>query len=302
MLAKEFFVAVEQCLLISEPLQKVAAVNALYEQFSGSLWLSSDSSNLAITPSIEANANILAADGSDCPSYCSSDCPTGFPGRPERPKLVRPRDVERRSLHTEVGQAALVHAVCHIEFNAINLALDAAYRFRDMPAEFYGDWLTVAWDEARHFGWLSSRLQALGYAYGDFNAHNGLWEMAEKTAHDVLVRMALVPRVLEARGLDVTPAMIERLQKAGDQATVEILHNILQEEIPHVAVGTRWYRYCCEQRGLQADELFTELLYQYMRTPPGGPYNLSARYAAGFTPKEMQLLQARQSSSQPITN
>jgi uncharacterized ferritin-like protein (DUF455 family) len=186
-----------------------------------------------------------------------------------------------------------VHAIAHIEFNAINLALDAAYRFRDMPPEYHGDWLSVAADEARHFRLLQDRLAELGISYGDFPAHNGLWEMAEKTADRCLVRMALVPRVLEARGLDVTPGMIERLAAAGDHATVAVLRVILAEEVRHVAIGTRWFRYCCEREGLEPSATFLDLLERRHAGTVRGPFNLEARYAAGFSRQEMAALAGR---------
>lgn len=210
----------------------------------------------------------------------------GIPGRPERPLLIAPRDVPRRGLGSEAGRAALIHAVAHIEFNAINLALDACWRFREMPAAYYRDWLSVAQDEARHFTLLSARLAQLGVAYGDLPAHNGLWEAAEKTAHDVLVRMALVPRVLEARGLDVTPGMIARLQEVGDAETVAILEIILRDEVGHVAVGTRWFVHVCAQRGLQARSTFRQLLGEHrVRLRP--PLNHAARHQAGFIADEL---------------
>jgi uncharacterized ferritin-like protein (DUF455 family) len=215
-----------------------------------------------------------------------------LPGRPERPRLVDPMRVPRRKLTTPVGRAALVHAIAHIEFNAINLALDAAYRFRGLPADFYGDWLRVAAEEAQHFLMLRKRLAEpdLGCTYGDFDAHNGLWEMALKTAHDPLLRMALVPRVLEARGLDVTPAMMERLAAAGDTETVAILEVILREEIGHVAIGTRWFRYLCTQRGLDPEAAFRELIAEYMPGRIRPPFHEAARRAAGFTEAEMEYL------------
>src|SRR5581483_2293216 len=164
---------------------------------------------------------------------------SGIPGRPLLPQLVDPKEVPYRGLGTVEGRAAMAHAVAHIEFNAINLALDAAYRFDGMSAEFYSDWVSVAQDEARHFGLLSGRLQSLGFRYGDFTAHNGLWDAAEKTAHDALARMALVPRVLEARGLDVTPGIIHRFREIGDRETAAVLQIILDEEVRHVAIGTK---------------------------------------------------------------
>lgn len=214
------------------------------------------------------------------------------PGRPAAPKLVHPSEVPRRRLNTDEGRVALVHAVAHIEFNAINLALDAVWRFRGMPAQYYVDWIAVAVDEARHFGWLQARLKALCSQYGDCDAHNGLWEAAVKTAHDPLVRMALVPRVLEARGLDVTPGMVERLKSAGDEDTVCILEKILAEEVTHVETGSRWYHFLCDERGLDADSLFPQLLEEYMNTVPRGPFNLSARQAAGFTTQELGWLRS----------
>lgn len=213
--------------------------------------------------------------------------PIGMPGRPERPRLVLPRDVPQRGLGTDEGRAALVHAVAHIEFNAINLAWDAVYRFRGMPDDYYRDWVGVANDEARHYTLLSARLAQLGHAYGDFDAHNGLWEMAIKTAHSCLARMAMVPRVLEARGLDVTPGMIARLRTVGDDATADILDVILREEVPHVAVGTRWFRWCCEREGREPEATFSELLREFVPGGLKGPFNLDARRAAGFGDAEL---------------
>jgi uncharacterized ferritin-like protein (DUF455 family) len=218
--------------------------------------------------------------------------PIGEPGRPERPELVDPARVPRRRLGSVEGRAALVHAIAHIEFNAINLALDAVYRFRGMPRAYYADWLSVAVDEARHFQLLTERLAALGCAYGDMPAHDGLWEMARKTADGCLVRMALVPRVLEARGLDVTPGMIERLRAAGDTETVAVLEVILEEEVRHVAIGTRWYRHCCREQGLEPLATFLALLRERHAGLPRGPFNVAARRRAGFTRQEMAALTA----------
>lgn len=218
--------------------------------------------------------------------------PVPEPGRPARPVLVRPRDLVQRRLGTPEGRAALVHAVAHIEFNAINLALDAVYRFRTMPRQFYGDWLRVAAEEAEHFSMLRARLVELGWDYGDFPAHNGLWEMAVETADDVLVRMALVPRVLEARGLDVTPGMMARLEGVGDERTVDILRIILRDEIGHVAIGSRWYAYVCEQRGLDPVPTFTGLLNRAMKGRIKAPFHRDARLQAGFTARELDELEA----------
>ncbi|MCU7375986.1 ferritin-like domain-containing protein [Paucibacter sp. O1-1] len=216
--------------------------------------------------------------------------PIDEPGRPEQPILVAPRNLAQRGLGTDEGRAALVHAVAHIEFNAVNLAWDAVYRFRDMPAGFYADWVSVAADEARHFAMLEERLAELGHRYGDFPAHNGLWEMAKKTADSCLNRMALVPRVLEARGLDVTPGMMARLQSTGDTRTVAILDIILAEEVAHVAAGSRWFEWCCQRAGIDPAETFDTLLRTHCRGVVRGPFNRTARLAAGFSVEEMARL------------
>ena len=216
--------------------------------------------------------------------------PIAEPGRPEKPVLVPPLEVPRRKTTTMTGRAALLHAIAHIEFNAINLALDAAYRFRGMPREFYGDWLQVAAEEALHFSLLRDHLQSHGYAYGDFPAHNGLWEMAVKTAHDPLVRMALVPRVLEARGLDATPAIVEKFRLVQDERAVEILAIVERDEIGHVAIGSRWYLYLCHQRGLEPLETFRALLKEYDAPPLKPPFNIAGRKAGGFSEEELRWL------------
>ena len=213
------------------------------------------------------------------------------PGRPEKPTLVSPRDLKKRGLGSNEGRAAFLHAIAHIEFNAINLAWDAAYRFRDMPGEFYRDWVGVADDEARHFSLLSQRLSELGAAYGDFPAHNGLWEMAEKTAHSCLARMALVPRVLEARGLDVTPAMIVKLRNIGDSESAGILELILREEIAHVAAGSRWFVWCCRRDGVVPQATFAALIDGVAKGSIRGPFNRDARLAAGFDEAEMRMIE-----------
>lgn len=216
--------------------------------------------------------------------------PIADPGRPERPVLVSPREVDRRSIATAEGRAALIHAITHIEFNAINLALDAAYRFRSLPREYYGEWLQVAAEEAHHFTLLREHLRTLGFDYGSFTAHNGLWEMAVKTAHDALTRMALVPRVLEARGLDASPTLIRKLTACGDRRAVEILEIIQHDEIGHVRIGNRWYRYLCEQRGLDPVETFRRLLQEYGTLRLRRPFDDVARREAGFSEHELALL------------
>ncbi len=212
-------------------------------------------------------------------------------GRPARPELVPPRKLHRRGLTRREDRAAFIHAIAHIEFNAINLAWDAVHRFRGLPRAYYDDWVRVAREEAQHFQALRARLQGLGFDYGDFPAHDGLWEAARHTAHDPLVRMALVPRVLEARGLDVTPGMIDRFRAAGDHETAGILEIILREEVGHVAAGSRWLRYLCAQRGLDPEEAFFALLSQRMSRTLRCPLHRAARLQAGFTERELARLE-----------
>ncbi|OIQ67349.1 hypothetical protein GALL_510730 [mine drainage metagenome] len=217
--------------------------------------------------------------------------PVPVPGRPARPEMVSALQVGKRQPSTPEGRAALLHSLAHIEFNAINLALDAVYRFRGLPRDFYTDWLQVAAEEARHFTLLRDHLHTLGFSYGDFTAHNGLWDMAVTTAHDPMVRMALVPRVLEARGLDALPAIMHRLASCGAQAAVDILGVILHDEIGHVAIGNRWYAYFCESRGLEPIATFRSLMREYKAPRLRGPLHIEARLAAGFTAAEMQMLE-----------
>lgn len=209
------------------------------------------------------------------------------PGRPQRPALVHPARVPRRGLGTPAGRAALVHAIAHIEFNAINLALDAACRFPNLPPDYYRDWMVVAAEEALHHSLLVEHLAGLGHAYGDFDAHNGLWEMAEKTRDDVLGRMGLVPRILEARGLDVTPAIQAKLARHGDARAVEILDIILRDEVGHVAIGNRWYAWACAQRGLDPAAEFAALSARYKAPRVRPPFNREGRLRGGFTAAEL---------------
>lgn len=214
-----------------------------------------------------------------------------IPGRPMKPELVDPKQLTRRTLATEAGRMAMIHAIAHIEFNAINLAWDAVQRFTGMPDEYYQDWARVAREEAEHFTLLRERLRAGGADYGNYPAHDGLWDMARRTAHDPLHRMALVPRMLEARGLDVTPGLISRFKSAGDTDTVKILELILREEIGHVARGSRWFRYLCEQRSLEPEQTYIELLTGYL---PGGmrcPLQHEPRRQAGFSDDELKQLE-----------
>jgi uncharacterized ferritin-like protein (DUF455 family) len=213
--------------------------------------------------------------------------PIAEAGHPAKPDLVPPREVPSRGIGSEQGRVILAHAIAHIEFNAINLALDAVYRFRNMPVEYYGDWLKVAAEEAYHFSLLRDYLQQHGHDYGDFPAHQSLWEMAQRTAHDVMVRMALVPRVMEARGLDVTPALIKKLTHAKDSQLVALLEIIHHDEIGHVAIGSQWFRYVCEQRNLDARATFRQLIEEYMNGSLKGPFDEVVRREAGFSEEEL---------------
>jgi uncharacterized ferritin-like protein (DUF455 family) len=258
------------CLAESDPACKVRDTRATAARLrSGELRLDGPARLDAVTPAIPEN-----------------------PGRPERPLLVAPRQLAKRGLNDERGRAALIHAVAHIEFNAINLALDAVLRFPGMPADYYTDWMRVADEEAYHFSLMRERLQALGHDYGDFAAHDGLWQMARQTAADPLERMALVPRVLEARGLDVTPGMIERLRAVGDDDSAERLGIILSDEIGHVAIGSRWFRWLCGERGLNPQQTYLDLIRAHFRGQVRCPLNLPDRRRAGFDDAELDGLLA----------
>jgi uncharacterized ferritin-like protein (DUF455 family) len=250
-------------LCLSDPAEKAAAAGALFES---------------------------AGQGLALDETARLERPPGLPGRPTKPMLVPTLQVPKRSPFTVDGRAALIHAIAHIEFNAINLALDAVWRFAGMPREFYLDWLQVAAEEALHFGLLHEHLQSLGFRYGDFDAHDGLWTMAEKTADDVLARMALVPRTLEARGLDATPPLQAKLARAGDARAVEILDIILRDEVGHVRIGNRWYRHLCRERGLDPVALYPQLVARYEAPRLRPPFNLAAREAAGFSAEELAYL------------
>ncbi|HEV3106435.1 MAG TPA: ferritin-like domain-containing protein [Trinickia sp.] len=218
--------------------------------------------------------------------------PPDLPGRPPRPPLVEPRLLRQRSMQTQEGRAVLLHALAHIEFNAINLALDAVWRFPGMPEAFYEDWLQVAAEEAHHFTLLAARLADFDHAYGDFPAHNGLWDMCERTRGDVLARMALVPRTLEARGLDASPPIRARLVQAGDEASAAILDVILRDEIGHVRIGNRWFRHLCAQRSLDPHATYARLADEYRAPRLRGPFNFAARRDAGFDDAELAELAA----------
>jgi len=251
------------CLRARQPADKVAGVHALQAD-----WLA----------------------GRVCLDVDAERIPIDQPGQPEKPLLIPPQSVPRRRADTLPGRAALVHALAHIEFNAINLALDAAHRFAGMPPAYYAEWLRVADEEALHFDLLNTHLATLGHAYGDFPAHNGLWDMALKTAHDPLVRMALVPRVLEARGLDATPLIVDKLKAVNETRMVEILAIIERDEIGHVAIGSHWFGWLCAARRLDAAKTFRQLLVDYDAPPLRPPFNMAARRKAGFSESELDWL------------
>jgi len=254
-----------ECLDACEPSQKVSLTAALYAD-----WCAGK---------LELDSSFIAP-------------PIADVGRPALPKLVAPRDVSKRSISTAEGRIVLCHALAHIEFNAINLALDAAYRFNNMPHEYYTDWLKVAAEEAYHFTLLESYLHKRNAKYGDFNAHNGLWEMAQITAHDVMIRMALVPRVLEARGLDVTPGILKKLAQTKDEEFIAHLNIIHKDEIGHVAIGSHWFKFLCEQRSLSYRDTFKQLINDYMHGSLRGPFDEVARLQAGFSEEEIADLNA----------
>ena len=255
------------------------------------LCLADPEQKAAATLDLQAQAaTLLIAEGVlDLPA----DLPT-LPGHPERPALLHHTDVARRSPATPQGRAVLIHAIAHIEFNAINLALDAVWRFEGMPRSYYLDWMLVAAEEARHFRLLRDHLRTQGHDYGDFPAHQGLWTMCEKTRHDIVARMALVPRTMEARGLDATPQIQAKLRQVGTPdalAAVGILDTILRDEVGHVAIGNHWYRWMCEREGLDPETHYSVLVQQYEAPRLRPPFNEAARRRAGFTDNELRWLQ-----------
>jgi uncharacterized ferritin-like protein (DUF455 family) len=213
-----------------------------------------------------------------------------IPGVPNKPELVAPLALPKRSMRTVEGRAALIHALAHIEFNAINLALDAIWRFDDMPKNYYSDWLKVAAEEAKHFSLLNAHLKTFGYQYGDFAGHNSLWEMVDRTKGNVLARMALVPRTMEARGLDATPSTRSKFAQVGDDKMAEILDIILHDEVGHVAIGNVWYNWLCTQRKLEPIATFAKLCIEYSAPKLKPPFNLEARRSAGFSEAELAIL------------
>ena len=262
----DLYYRIEQALLEKQPADKCSAAVCLFDGW--------NSRNLKRV----ATGKILPMDD---------------PGRPERPLLVDPRALKRRSTATEQGRIFLLHAIAHIEFCAINIALDAAYRFRDMPDRFVTDWLSVAAEEAKHFSLLENCLRVRGSFYGEFEAHGGLWDMVCKTRDDVMHRMALVPRVMEARGLDVTPGMVDRFNQVGDRQAVDILKVIYKDEIGHVAIGSYWYQTVCIERGFEPEATFERLIAEYFKEGLRGPFNWPARLKAGFKEVELKALEGR---------
>ncbi|TSE36134.1 ferritin-like domain-containing protein [Tepidimonas charontis] len=275
---RELRQAALHCLLVADPDAKVAGVRALWQ---------------ARHPSDDTPP--LPVDSQAC--LAAPAVP--LPGRPARPRLVVPQAVPPRSPFTTEGHAALLHAICHIEFNAINLALDALWRFAGMPAEFYDDWLRVAAEEAEHFSLLRGHLRTLpgpdgaAWDYGDFDAHDGLWTMCERTAGDPVARMALVPRTLEARGLDATPLIQAKLRRVGTPAAQQscaVLDIILRDEVGHVAIGNHWYRWLCARAGLDPVAHYRYLVDAYRAPRLKPPFNTAARQRAGFSAEELAFL------------
>jgi len=211
---------------------------------------------------------------------------------PDKPILLAPRDMPKRKLGTVEGVAAFFHAIAHVEFVAIYLAWDMLYRFRGMPVQFYQDWLRIADEEAQHFALIRTHLLALHVAYGDLPAHSGLWDHAKDTADDLLARLAMVPRCMEARGLDVTPAIIAKFRQLGDDSSVALLNRILTDEVGHVERGSYWFKYVCEQQGFEPESKYRQLIKQYyLGGKPKGPFNREMRIIAGFSNAELDWLE-----------
>jgi uncharacterized ferritin-like protein (DUF455 family) len=214
-----------------------------------------------------------------------------MPGRLQKPELVDASKVKNRGFKSIQQRASLIHALAHIELTAVNLSWDSVYRYRHMPREYYDDWIKTAGEETQHFYLLRQSLRDMGYDYGDFPAHNELWQMAVETADDLMARMAIVHRVLEARALDVVPFSVGKFRDIGDRKTADSLIIIANDEIGHVNAGARWYRYRCEQKQVEPHTMFFSLIKKYLRSSPKGPFNREARLKAGFTMEEMQELE-----------
>jgi uncharacterized ferritin-like protein (DUF455 family) len=212
------------------------------------------------------------------------------PGRLEKPTIVPPNKVRKRGFGSSKQIASLLHALAHIEITAVNLAWDSICRYPGLPKEYYNDWVATAEDEGEHFFALRQQIQLLGFDYGDFPVHSELWDMAVLTSDNLMHRMGIVHRVLEARALDVVPFAVKKFQAINSNDTARVLIQIANDEVNHVAAGTRWYRYCCEKEKLDPDTTFFRLIKQYMPFYPKGPFNEIARRTAGFTDNELQLL------------
>lgn len=211
---------------------------------------------------------------------------------PDKPILLAPRYMPKRKLNTPEGVCAFFHAIAHVEFVAIYLAWDIVYRFRGMPVQFYQDWLRIADEEAQHFELIRIRLQTMQLDYGDLPAHSGLWDHARDTTDDLLARLAMVPRCMEARGLDVTPAIITRFRQLGDDASVALLNRILTDEVGHVERGSYWFKFVCEQQVFEAEAKYRQIIGQYYRGgKPKGPFNREMRIIAGFSNAELDWLE-----------
>ena len=254
-----------ELLAITDPKTKVERVKKLFD----------DCHQKLIELDVSADLNAIGLD---------------LPGRPQKPELVPPLTVPKRKMDTVEGRLSLLHSLAHIEFNAMNLALDAIWRFADMPKQYYVDWLKVAKEEAYHFSLIEAHLQSAGVTYGDFPAHNSLWEMVERTTDAVIARMALVPRTMEARGLDAVPAIRDRFKQIKDYQVVEILEIILRDEVGHVFIGNQWFNFLCAKENLSPIKAYKDLARAYRAPTLRGPFNLDARKQAGFTTEELSLL------------
>lgn len=228
----------------------------------------------------------FAARASGAPMPIGAATPPDFPARPQKPDLLDPRDVPRRRPGSPTGRIALLHAVAHIELNAVDLHWDIVARFTDtkMPMGFYDDWVKSADEEAKHFGLISECLAALGSHYGALAAHAGMWRAAEDTAGDLMGRLTVVPMVLEARGLDVTPGMIEIFRSAGLSDAVAALETIYAEEVGHVAYGSKWFHFLCGRHELDPKETFHALVRRYFHGTLKPPFNEEKRAEAGLPP------------------
>jgi len=241
-------------------------------------------------PVLKAQASLALDLGGPVGAHESLQAQSLGPGRAVRPLLVPHTQLKAKSMATPEGRAMLVHSIAHIELNAIDLALDVVWRFAGLPEAFYTDWVRIAQEEAKHFLLLREHLVGMGFDYGSFPAHNTLWDMAERTQGDLLARIGLVPRTMEARGLDASPGVKNKLVSVGDHRAGEIMDIILQDEIGHVAAGNRWYRHLCAQRGLDPVSTYAELIARYDAPKLRPPFNMAARRLAGFEEAELAAL------------